>query len=106
MDAIRYGEDPAVRARMDQAIEGALDSDHLKEIMRRNALVESHMGMEGLYAIKEQMEKAEARRLQPFFIRAFFQEAFQRLGEICASANKADTRSGMSQRLSASEIAP
>lgn len=80
MDAIRYGEDPAVRARMDQAIEGALDSDHLKEIMRRNALVESHMGMEGLYAIKEQMEKAEARRLQPFFIRAFFQEAFQRLG--------------------------
>ncbi|WP_270668496.1 MULTISPECIES: helicase-related protein [unclassified Aeromonas] len=80
MDAIRYGEDPAVRARMDQAIEGALDSDHLKEIMRRNALVESHMGMEGLYAIKEQMEKAEARRLQPFFIRAFFQEAFQMLG--------------------------
>ena len=80
MDAIRYGEDPAVRARMDQAIEGALDSDHLKEIMRRNALVESHMGMEGLYAIKEQMEKAEARRLQPFFIQAFFQEAFQRLG--------------------------
>ncbi|WP_429099994.1 helicase-related protein [Aeromonas veronii] len=80
MDAIRYGEDPAVRARMDQAIEGALDSDHLKEIIRRNALVESHMGMEGLYAIKEQMEKAEARRLQPFFIRAFFQEAFQMLG--------------------------
>nr|WP_279465194.1 hypothetical protein [Aeromonas veronii] len=80
MDAIRYGEDPAVRARMDQEIEGALDSDHLKEIMRRNALVESHMGMEGLYAIKEQMEKAEARRLQPFFIRAFFQEAFQMLG--------------------------
>lgn len=79
MEAIRYGEDPGVRARMDQVIEGALDSDHLKEIMRRNALVESHMGMEGLYAIKEQMEKAEARRLQPFFIRAFFQEAFQML---------------------------
>ncbi|MFA2151399.1 hypothetical protein ACD950_25985, partial [Escherichia coli] len=38
------------------------------------------MGMEGLYAIKEQMEKAEARRVQPFFIQAFFQEAFQRLG--------------------------
>ncbi|HHQ4507166.1 MULTISPECIES: helicase-related protein [Aeromonas] len=83
IDAIRYGEDPAVRAKMDQVIEGALDSDHLKEIMRRNALVESHMGLEGLYAIKEQMEKAEARRLQPFFIRAFFQEAFAGLnGEL------------------------
>lgn len=80
INAIRYGEDPEIRAKMDQVIEGALDSDHLKEIMRRNALVESHMGLDGLYAIKEQMEKAEARRLQPFFIRAFFQEAFQALG--------------------------
>ncbi|WP_270698284.1 helicase-related protein [Aeromonas sp. QDB05] len=83
IDAIRYGEDPSIRAKMDQVIEGALDSDHLKEIMRRNALVESHMGLEGLYAIKEQMEKAEARRLQPFFVRAFFQEAFAGLsGEL------------------------
>ncbi|HDZ2663277.1 TPA: DEAD/DEAH box helicase, partial [Klebsiella pneumoniae] len=62
IEAIRYGEDPATRAKMDQVIEGALDSEHLKEILRRNALVESHMGLEGLYAIKEQMEKAEARR--------------------------------------------
>lgn len=80
IEAIRYGEDPDIRAKMDQVIEGALDSEHLKEILRRNALVESHMGLEGLYAIKEQMEKAEARRLQPFFIRAFFQEAFKALG--------------------------
>lgn len=80
IEAIRYGEDPATRAKMDQVIEGALDSEHLKEILRRNALVESHMGLEGLYAIKEQMEKAEARRLQPFFIRAFFQESFKALG--------------------------
>jgi hypothetical protein len=105
MDAIRYGEDPAVRARMDQAIEGALDSDHLKEIMRRNALVESHMGMEGLYAIKEQMEKAEARVCSPFLSEPSFRRPSKGWG-ICASANKADTRSGMSQRLSASEIAP
>ncbi|KLV52773.1 helicase-related protein [Citrobacter sp. MGH104] len=80
IEAIRYGEDPATRAKMDQVIEGALDSEHLKEILRRNALVESQMGLEGLYAIKEQMEKAEARRLQPFFIRAFFQESFKALG--------------------------
>ncbi|MEV9036783.1 helicase-related protein [Klebsiella pneumoniae] len=48
IEAIRYGEDPATRAKMDQVIEGALDSEHLKEILRRNALVESHMGLEGL----------------------------------------------------------
>ena len=76
IDAIRYGKDPAVMARMNQVFEGALDTDHLKEIMKRNALVEQTMGMEELYAIKEEMERAEARKLQPYFIRAFFTEAF------------------------------
>ena len=38
------------------------------------------MGLDGLYAIKEEMEKAEARKLQPYFIRAFFTEAFKSLG--------------------------
>ncbi|MEW8418459.1 MAG: DUF3883 domain-containing protein [Candidatus Thiodiazotropha endolucinida] len=80
MQAIRYGEDPEVRDKMNQVIEGALDADHLKEILKRNALVEQHMGLEELYAVKEEMEKAEARKLQPYFIRAFFTEAFQTLG--------------------------
>src|SRR5690606_15372768 len=57
----------------------ALDTEHLKAILRRNALVEQHMNLEDLYAVKEEMEKAEARKLQPYFIRAFFTEAFQNL---------------------------
>lgn len=80
VEAIRYGEDPKVKAKMNEVIEGALDSDHLKEIIKRNALVDQHMGLEELYAVKEEMEKAEARKLQPYFIRAFFTEAFQTLG--------------------------
>jgi len=80
MDAIRYGEDPTLKAKMDQVIDGALDTTHLEEIIKRNALVEQHMGMEELYAVKEEMEKAEARKLQPYFIRAFFTEAFNTLG--------------------------
>ena len=80
VEAIRYGEDPEVRARMTQVIEGALDAEHLKNILRRNALVEQHMGLEDLYAVKEEMEKAEARKLQPYFIRAFFTEAFTGIG--------------------------
>ena len=79
VQAIRYGDSPEVRARMNQVIEGALDTEHLKEILRRNALVEQQMGLEQLYAVKEEMEKAEARKLQPYFIRAFFTEAFQSL---------------------------
>lgn len=80
VDAIRYGEAPETKAKMNEVIDGALDADHLKEILRRNALVEQHMELEELYAVKEEMEKAEARKLQPYFIRAFFTEAFQTLG--------------------------
>ncbi len=80
IEAIRYGESQEVKARLEQKIEGALDTEHLKEIIRRNALVDQHMTLEDLYAVKEEMEKAEARKLQPYFIRAFFTEAFQSLG--------------------------
>nr|WP_300311446.1 helicase-related protein [Halomonas sp.] len=83
VEAIRYGESEEVKSRLEQVIEGALNTDHLREIIRRNALVEQHMGLEELYAVKEEMEKAEARKLQPYFIRAFFTEAFHGLrGEL------------------------
>ncbi len=80
VEAIRYGDAPETRAKMTLVIEGALDTGHLKEILRRNALVEQHMGLDQLYAVKEEMEKAEARKLQPYFIRAFFNEAFASVG--------------------------
>ncbi len=75
IEAIRYGESPEVQARLKEVIDSALDTERLKEILRRNALVEQHMSMEDLYAVKEEMEKAEARKLQPYFIRAFFTAA-------------------------------
>lgn len=76
VEAIRYGESPEVKARLNQVIEGALDTEHLKDILKRNALVEQHMSLDELYAVKEEMDKAEARKLQPYFIRSFFTEAF------------------------------
>ncbi|UUZ52283.1 SWF/SNF helicase family protein [Massilia sp. H-1] len=80
IDAIRYGDDPAVRARLTQKVEGALDTSHLHEIISRNALAEEIMDEKRLFALKEEMEKAEARKLQPYFIRSFFAQAFERLG--------------------------
>lgn len=80
VEAIRSGESDEARHAYQESFFGkALDTDHLKEILRRNALVEQHMSLEDLYAVKEEMEKAEARKLQPYFIRAFFTEAFQNL---------------------------
>ena len=80
IEAIRYGEDPETRARLLRRVEGALDTDHLKAIIHRNALCEEVMDEQRLFAVKEEMEKAEARKLQPYFIRAFFNQAFQHLG--------------------------
>ena len=80
IEAIRYGADPEVRARLLKKIEGALDTDHLENIIKRNALCEEVMDEKRLFAVKEEMEKAEARKLQPFFIRAFFNQAFASLG--------------------------
>lgn len=80
IDAIRYGEQPETRARMEQVIDKALDTQHLKDLMSRNALVENHMSLDDLYAIREEMDKAEARKLQPHFISAFFREAFRVVG--------------------------
>lgn len=80
IDAIRYGEDPETRARLLRKVEGALDTKHLEDIIKRNALSEDILDQRRLYAVKEAMDKAEARKLQPYFIRAFFQEAFALYG--------------------------
>ncbi|MBC7617454.1 MAG: DUF3883 domain-containing protein, partial [Candidatus Saccharibacteria bacterium] len=85
IDAIRYGEMPETRARMEQVIDQALDTSHLKDLMARNALVENHMSLDDLYAIREEMDKAQARKLQPYFISAFFRAAFEAVGGVMHS---------------------
>ncbi|TCS97629.1 type III restriction/modification enzyme restriction subunit [Tepidimonas ignava] len=80
IEAIRYGDDPEVRARLLRRVEGALDKQHLQNIIERNALCKEVMDDKRLFAVKAEMEKAEARKLQPYFIRSFFSQAFQQLG--------------------------
>ncbi len=80
MQAIRYGDRPEVRARLTKKIDMALDREHLKSLLDRNALAKETMSAERLFGVKEEMEKAEARRLQPYFVRAFFLRALDALG--------------------------
>ena len=80
LEAIRYNEQPEVRARLTQSIDTAFDSAHIKDLLERNALAQETMSPERLFAVKELMETAEARRLQPYFVRAFFAKAFEGLG--------------------------
>jgi hypothetical protein len=80
IQAIRYGDKPEVRARLTTKIDQALDREHLKSLLDRNALDQTTMSADRLFAVKDQMEKAEARRLQPYFVRSFFLKAFDALG--------------------------
>jgi superfamily II DNA or RNA helicase len=80
LEAIRYGDQPEIRARLGQRVENAFDHDVLRGILDRNALAQETMSAERLFAVKEEMEKAEARRLQPYFVRSFFMKAFEALG--------------------------
>ena len=80
LDAIRYGDKPEVRARLTQVVEHALDHDHLRGLLEDRALTSDTMDVTRVRAIREDMERAEARRLQPHFIAAFFLEAFKLLG--------------------------
>ncbi len=80
IEAIRYGDDPQTKTRLLQKVDNALEADHLRAILKRNALCEDVMNSERLFAIKSDMDKAEARKLQPYFIRAFFVKAFAQLG--------------------------
>jgi len=80
LEAIRYGQSDEVKARMNQKVAEALDTEHLKEIIRRNSLVEQTMTPEMLFKVKEEMDNAEARKLQPCFVRSFFKAAFEKVG--------------------------
>lgn len=80
LEAIRYGDKKEVRDRLTQSVENAFDRDHVRSILERSALAQESMSAERLFAVKEDMEKAEARRLQPYFVRSFFMKAFESLG--------------------------
>ncbi len=80
LDAIRYGDQPEVRARLTEVVDKALDREHLKELIEERALAKDSMDIARVQAIREDMERAEARRLQPHFIADFFLEAFKLLG--------------------------
>ena len=80
IEAIRYGDQPEVRARLKTVLENALDRGQLRDLLEDRALARDAMDASRVYRIREEMERAEARRLQPFYVESFFHEAFRLLG--------------------------
>ena len=80
MEAVRYGDDPEVRARLTRAVEDGVDRPHLEKLLEDGAVAREVMDTSRVARVREEMERAEARRLQPHYIASFFLEAFARLG--------------------------
>ena len=80
VEAIRYGEQPEVRARLTTAVDHALDRGRIQDLLEDRALAHDAMDASRVRRIREDMVRAEARRLQPHYVESFFREAFQRLG--------------------------
>lgn len=80
MDAIRYGEQPEVKARLFQRVDGTVDQQHLLELLDDRAFVRNRLSPADVGRIREQMERARARRLQPHYIESFFVQAIRHLG--------------------------
>ncbi|MDR3155291.1 MAG: DUF3883 domain-containing protein [Deltaproteobacteria bacterium] len=76
IEAIRYGNDPDVRRRLTMKVEGGMDTDAVKALIRDNALTRDLMDPALVSEIREEMEKVQARRLQPHFLSFFFRQAF------------------------------
>lgn len=80
VEAVRYGDDPKVQARLNQVVDSSLDADALRRLLADYALTNDVMDVATVAGIKESMERMEARKLEPHFIEAFFLEAMERLG--------------------------
>lgn len=80
MDAVRYGDRPDVRAQIHEKVAGAVDTEMLRKLLDLRALGNTRMDVSEVHRIRDDMERAEARKLQPHFIQAFFLAAFTELG--------------------------
>lgn len=79
-EAIQYGEQEEVKARLFRQVDGAVDQNNLLELLQRRSLTNDSMPEAKVHELRLEMEKAEAQRLQPHHVQSFFVEAFQHLG--------------------------
>jgi superfamily II DNA or RNA helicase len=80
IEAIRYGERPEVHDRLNRVVAHAIDRVQIEELLEERALAHDAMDASRVRRVREDMERAEARRLQPHYVESFFLEAFQQLG--------------------------
>lgn len=79
IEAIRYGDRPDVRARRDEVIDKGI-GDRIMTLLDERAFAIGEIGGADIQEIRDDMERARLRKLQPGFISMFFIEALRRFG--------------------------
>lgn len=79
LQAIRYGDRPDVRARLNQVIDARVGEGLDKLIAERAAHAQVFAAAD-IKKWRARMDEANARRLQPHYVKAFLLEAFRQLG--------------------------
>lgn len=79
LEAIRYGKDPAVLAKVDEVIDSEI-GNRLKTVLDERALASNVLDASSISEIRHRMEEALSRKLQPGFIQAFFTAALDDVG--------------------------
>jgi superfamily II DNA or RNA helicase len=78
--AIREGDSPDTRRWLDEKIDNLTDTDRCRELIDQYGLASPELTPANVQAMREQRDRAEALRLQPYFVESFFLQAFRHLG--------------------------
>jgi len=79
MQAIRYGDQPETRARLEEVIDATV-GEGVRDLVAQRGLATEVMGQADVEAVRLRMEEASARRLQPHYVQLFFLAGFDLLG--------------------------
>lgn len=76
LEAVTGDRQEEILASIDQE----MNPEHLKQLMKDEALTEELMDKSQVFEIREEMERQEVHRLQPHFVEAYFLALVQHLG--------------------------
>lgn len=79
IDAIRKGDSPDMQQYLSEVVDARV-GDGIPDLLNAEQLVPSVMATADIDEVRKQMERAEAARLQPHHVEAFFFRAFTSLG--------------------------
>ncbi len=79
IEAIRRGDSPESRAHLFEVVDEHV-GDGLVEVLAAEQLVPTSMSTSEIDEVRREMDRAEAARLQPHHVEAFFAAAFKDLG--------------------------